>query len=413
VRNGWTGGQYSLFRAIFGCYLCLQFARLAPWAAELFSRRGLLADGAASPLLHLFPNLLALWDGPGFSTALVMAAAALALPLAVGWHDRPAAVALWYLGACLYGRMPLIGNPALPYIGWMLLAHACLPPSPYGSLAARARPDPGNDWRMPRGILLAAWILMALGYTYSGLTKLTSPSWLDGSALARVLDNPLARPGPWHDLFLALPDGARRLLTWGALGLEIGFAPLALLPRVRPWIWSLMLVVHLKLILLLDFADLSLGMVMLHLFTFDPGWIRPRAAGRVEMIFYDGGCGLCHRAVRFVLAEDRNGAAFRFAPLDSDILRASIPAERRAALPDSLVVLTVEGKILVRSRAVRRILQRLGGGWRLAGGGAALLPAALLDRLYDGVARIRHRLFAPPPAACPIVPRHLRDRFAA
>jgi hypothetical protein len=35
----------------------------------------------------------------------------------------------------------------------------------------------------------------------------------------------------------------------------------------------------------------------------------------------------------------------------------------------------------------------------------------LLDTGYDGIARIRHRIFAKPPDACPILPAPLRDRF--
>ncbi len=35
-----------------------------------------------------------------------------------------------------------------------------------------------------------------------------------------------------------------------------------------------MLSMHAALLVLVDFADLSLGMVMLHLFTFDPAWLR-------------------------------------------------------------------------------------------------------------------------------------------
>src|SRR5437588_563445 len=85
-------------------------------------------------------------------------------------RGRAPAVLLWYVWACLHGRMPLINNPGLPYVGWLLLAHACLPPAPYGSWAARGRTDPGNGWRMPPGIFLVAWILMALGYSYSGFT---------------------------------------------------------------------------------------------------------------------------------------------------------------------------------------------------------------------------------------------------
>jgi predicted DCC family thiol-disulfide oxidoreductase YuxK len=40
-----------------------------------------------------------------------------------------------------------------------------------------------------------------------------------------------------------------------------------------------------------------------------------------------------------------------------------------------------------------------------------LLPRWLLDIGYDGVARIRKHLFAPPPGACPILPAELRGRF--
>ncbi len=64
MTNGWTGGQYSLFRLIFGTYLLVHFAHLLPWGAEVYSNQGVLADGALSPLLTIFPNILALWDGP-------------------------------------------------------------------------------------------------------------------------------------------------------------------------------------------------------------------------------------------------------------------------------------------------------------------------------------------------------------
>ena len=273
MRNGWTGGQYSVVRAIFGGYLFIHFVHLAPWAAEVFSDRGLLPDASTSPLIHLFPNVLAVWDSPAFVTVLVILGALLSILLALGWHDRVAAVALWYIWACLHGRMPLITNPGLPFVGWMLLAHACLPPAPRGSLAARGRSDLAAAWRMPEDIYLVAWIVMSLGYTFSGYTKLVSPSWLDGTALARVLENPLARPGPVREMLLALPDDVLRLGTWLALGLELCFAPLALVRRVRPWLWGAMLLMHLGLVVVIDFADLSLGMIIPHLFTFDPGWL--------------------------------------------------------------------------------------------------------------------------------------------
>jgi predicted DCC family thiol-disulfide oxidoreductase YuxK len=152
-------------------------------------------------------------------------------------------------------------------------------------------------------------------------------------------------------------------------------------------------------------------MVMLHLFTFNPAWIAAVKTGQTEMIFYDGHCGLCHRAVRFVLAEDQAGNAFRFAPLESDAFRAAVPEGKRTMLPDSLVVSTAQGLLLVRSTAVLHILRRLGGLWRLMAAFARLVPTALRDRVYDGIARIRYRLFPAPAEACPLIPEQLRARF--
>jgi predicted DCC family thiol-disulfide oxidoreductase YuxK len=411
MNNGWTGGQYSLFRVLFGAYLFIHFLQLLPWGTELFSNRGVLPQGTVSPVLSLFPNILALWDAPIVVMTLLVMATASSLFFAVGYCDRLAAVVLWYIWACLFGRNPLIVNPGLPYVGWLLLAHACLPAAPYGSWAARNRPDPAGAWQMTPSIYAVAWFLMAVGYTYSGLCKLTSPSWLDGTALRHVMENPLARPGLMRDMLLALPEGIVHLLTWGALILEITFAPLALFARIRPWIWLLMLLMHFALMTVVDFADLSLGMVMVHLFTFNPAWIRPLAAQAADLVFYDGHCGLCHRAVRFLLAEDFTGTTLQFAPLESDTFQAAMSEAQRATLPDSIIVRTAGGEILVRSAAVLYALRRLGGVWRICGTIAALVPAGIRDGVYDWIAHIRYRLFPAPVEACPLVPVDLRQRF--
>jgi predicted DCC family thiol-disulfide oxidoreductase YuxK len=411
MKTDWTGGQYSLYRAILGGYLFVHFASLVAWGPELFSRVGLLPDPWASPLARLFPNVLSMWDSPDFARCLLLIAAGSGLLLAVGLWDRRAAVALWYLNACFVGRNPLIANPALPYIGWLLLAHAFLPAAPYGSLAARGRSDPGGQWRMQPAIYAAAWVLMSLGYFYSGLMKLNSPSWIDGSALARVLMNPLARPGFFRDIALALPSEFLRVATWGALALELSFGPLALFRRARPWIWIAMLLLHLGLFLLISFPDLTAGMVILHLFTFDPAWIPTVQANAREYIFYDGHCGLCHHVVRFVIAEDVEGTKFRFAPLQGSTFESVVPAGERPALADSVIVRTAEGSLLERSAAFVHILRRLGGAWRAIARIAGLVPRPFLDVVYDLVARIRYTIFGRRSNSCPVVSPELRIRF--
>jgi len=130
-----------------------------------------------------------------------------------------------------------------------------------------------------------------------------------------------------------------------------------------------------------------------------------------ERLFYDGSCALCHWAVRFVLARDPEGRAFRFAPLDSDAFRGAAPEAVRAALPDSFVVETSDGRLLTRSTALLHLLDRLGGPWRVLGRAARIVPRSLRDALYDFVARVRYRVFGRESEACPAIPKQLRSRF--
>src|SRR5215471_19820094 len=102
VTNGWTRGQYSIFRVVFGLYLVQHFLALLPWGKELFSSAGVLPRASLSPLTHLFPNVLALADSPAFVAACLVAAAVLSVFFLIGKFDRVAAFLIWYLWACLY-----------------------------------------------------------------------------------------------------------------------------------------------------------------------------------------------------------------------------------------------------------------------------------------------------------------------
>ncbi len=114
-------------------------------------------------------------------------------------------------------------------------------------------------------------MLLAVGYAYSGLTKLAAPSWLDGSAFDHVLRNPLAYAHAEH--VLRLPAALRTAATYGALALEILFPLLALSRRLRPWAWLAMTLLHLGLLCLIDFSDLTVGMLVIHVFVFDERWL--------------------------------------------------------------------------------------------------------------------------------------------
>jgi len=130
-----------------------------------------------------------------------------------------------------------------------------------------------------------------------------------------------------------------------------------------------------------------------------------------DRIFYDGHCGLCHLAVRFLLLRDHRGDAFRFAPLQGVTFEQTVPPDARRDLPDSLVLQTPDGRLVSKSTAVFTALCRLGGGWGVLGAVGLAIPRALRDLGYDAIAGVRRRLFGRPADRCPVVPAELRERF--
>jgi predicted DCC family thiol-disulfide oxidoreductase YuxK len=132
---------------------------------------------------------------------------------------------------------------------------------------------------------------------------------------------------------------------------------------------------------------------------------------QTERIFYDGPCGLCQRFVRFVVQRDRAGTKFRFAPLQGPTFESVVPVERRAAVPDSMVVLTSDDRLLIRSNGVIHVLRRLGGFWKFIAVAISIIPRPLRDAVYDFIMRIRYRIFGRVDNVCPVTPPELRARF--
>ena len=111
---------------------------------------------------------------------------------------------------------------------------------------------------------------------------------------------------------------------------------------------------------------------------------------RDTIVFFDGVCGLCNRFVDFTLARD-HAAYFLFAPLQGETFAARVGATRHQERLRSIVFWDGQ-QAHVKSEAVLRIVERLGGGWLLVRP-LLLVPLALRDSVYDCVAKNRYRWF--------------------
>ena len=138
----------------------------------------------------------------------------------------------------------------------------------------------------------------------------------------------------------------------------------------------------------------------------------PASAASPHIVFYDGDCGLCHAFVRFLLYRDIERRQFLFSPLRGRLITQHFSEAGRAALPDSVVLLSPDGRVRTRSDAALSSLELLGGFWRTVALISRLLPASLRDAVYSLVARVRRSIFGTTAYACPLVPAELRDRFA-
>jgi predicted DCC family thiol-disulfide oxidoreductase YuxK len=132
------------------------------------------------------------------------------------------------------------------------------------------------------------------------------------------------------------------------------------------------------------------------------------------IVVYDGVCGLCNRAVRFVLKHDGQDR-FRFASLQSEFAAGIL--RRRGIQPgilDTFYLVTDHGQpgeqLSERSEAAIAVLRELGGVWRVLALPLRVLPAQVRDWGYNLIARHRYRMFGKYDA-CPLPEAKDRHKF--
>jgi len=269
--------QLKFFQLFFGFYLTIHFAQLIPHATELFGRDGMIADPQWSPMYGYFPNILHWIDhSPTLLSVFLICLTFLSVMFALRLiAPRRIALLLWYGWACLLNRNVLISNPGIPYVGLLLLAFSLI-------TFTKSQKDNGEDEQLEINpqvfpwLYWGGWTLYALGYTISGLHKLQSPSWIDGSALRHILQSPLSRDNALCHHLLDMHPLVLQISTWASLFAEISFLPLGLFYHTRRPYWFAFLALHLGVLLIVNFTDLTLGVLMMHFFLLDLRWFSPR-----------------------------------------------------------------------------------------------------------------------------------------
>lgn len=391
-----------MFRILFGLYLFIHFVYLIPYASEIWSSKGILPSASLNLTYGFFPNILNGLDSPIFVTVFVSTLALLSLLFCVGFQRNFLAIILWYGWACLFNRNNLISNPGIPFIGWLLLVSALIPsgePLSFGK-------DKNENWGMPKTLIIGAWLIMSISYSISGFDKLISTSWADGMAIHHLLSNPLSRNTPIRELLLNLPLPLIQLMTWSILAIEILFLPLALFRTPRKWIWLAMLLMHLGILILVDFADLTFGVLMIQFFTFDSEWLKAKKFENSPIVFFDGVCGLCNNFVNILLSEDRN-QVLKFSPLQGQTANTKLPKELLADL--NTMAFYKNGRLYTKSDAALEVVKTIGGVFSLFYF-FKFIPRFIRDAVYDFISKNRIRWFGQS-ESCRMPTKEERARF--
>ena len=141
--------------------------------------------------------------------------------------------------------------------------------------------------------------------------------------------------------------------------------------------------------------------------------------GGRDLMLYDGLCGFCNDAVRWVIRHDREDR-FRFAPQQSSLgsrMLAQAGIDHEAMLRDNSVYLVMRAgcadqRVLTRSDVTVNLLMMLGGRWRLLGRMLRAVPAFLRNAAYKLFARNRYR-FTRQYQTCPLPSAAEQIKFLA
>ncbi len=120
-----------------------------------------------------------------------------------------------------------------------------------------------------------------------------------------------------------------------------------------------------------------------------------------NIIYYDGECGLCHMAVKFILKVDSKNK-FYFSPLSN--------FDNKLKNIDSIILKSGD-KVFYESQAIIMVFENIDNNWNYLAKVLKIFPINVLDIAYRWVSRNRTKISVKEVSSCPIVPSYYRKRF--
>ena len=129
--------------------------------------------------------------------------------------------------------------------------------------------------------------------------------------------------------------------------------------------------------------------------------------GKEHIVFYDGDCGFCNRAVQWILEKEKS-PIIHFSSIQSSFAQRFLNG--KGVMPDlSTVYFYSDGQLFSESAAAFQLCLFLRNPYRVLRF-FRVLPRALTNAVYRGIAKRRHRMAK---GYCIMPTADQKDRFIA
>lgn len=368
--------QFAIWRILFGVYATYFSLTLIPYTVELFSNQGIYSH---SPTTFPFPNILYWLDAPSVVIGLSIFSAIACIGITIGYQRRLSALIAWYIHACWFGRNIFIEDPSMAYVGLLFILLAIIPSGEVWSFDKK-RSEKDITWNMPLMSYWTALLALGIGYTISGLDKFQAIGWQVGDAMYYMLDLQMTRDNLIANLVKDMPFTGFQYLTWfAALGMLFAL-PGLLWKRSRFITWIIVTSMFITSTILFELTQVTLAMLLFHLFIFDRTWIPAKKANGNITLFYDTNCNLCQTYKTFIETEEHKNKTTFTSIRDRDTEFDSL-------------ILSIDGKEYTYSDSVLQHWHYLGGIWRVFAFLLLPIPKIIRDSVYKFVSKHRYKWF--------------------
>jgi hypothetical protein len=190
----------------------------------------------------------------------------------LGWLRRTAALILYLSLILLLGAHSTLKTPETNLIVWLIFALILIPRGEKLSIGLKS-----SVWRIQPQLAWGFWLVVMCSYTVSAYLKLNSgwDGWWTGRALDWFLNGMFTRHWIQEVGSSGIASNLRQVLSFLVIAIE-GLPLLTLVSQSTMIIWCwFALLMQVGILLTLEVTQLSLGMILVHLFLLQIGKLSP------------------------------------------------------------------------------------------------------------------------------------------